>query len=276
MAASMGGGPPYSGYGQQPKIRFEIIGEAWQLFTQQMGTWVMGILVMFAGIIIPTIFVTIGLMGSGLLASGTRSEAGQATAGIGMLLVMVLGMLLMGAIVFLIMGGLFRMAVKQVRGLPIQVSDVWSVTDVFWKLVGAGFLMGLAVSVSALFCYLPAFIVGGLLMLTIPLIVDQKMGVMDAMTRSWNTLKQEWLMAAVLYFVLSLIGSAGIILVYIGMLFTYPLFFLGTALVYRDFILGGGGGNLPPQPGYPAGVTPGGYPPTLYASQPPPPPSELR
>jgi len=277
MAAAGRGAPMYSGYGQPPKIRFEVISEAWQLFTQQMGTWLTAMFLMFVLLLIPGILMGIAMVASGVMAGLMGNRAGGALLGLGSMLVVLLGSLVIMIIAVVMMGGLFRIALKQIRGEPIQVSDLWSVTDVIWNLVGAGFLMGLAIGVSAIACYLPAFIVGGLLMLTIPLIVDQKLSAVEAMTRSWNALKKEWLMAAVLYFVLSFIGSIGAVAIYIGMLFTYPIFILGTTLVYRDFILGGG----PPSPGgpspYPVGVTPGGYPPDLYAAQqPPPPPAEPR
>lgn len=279
MAATAGGGAPmHSGYGQPPKIHFEVISEAWQLFTQQMGTWVMAILVMVVVMFIPGLLVGFGVAGSIGLGGMAGERGGGVIFGLGSMLFLFLGILLTMVLAFIMMGGLYRMAIKQVRGEPIQVSDLWSVTDVLGQLALGGLLVGLATGLAAVACYLPAFIVGGLLMLTIPLIVDQKMSAIDAMTRSWNTLKQEWLMAAILFFVLNFLAGLGAIVFTIGILFTYPLLFLGTALVYRDFILGSGaggprlGGPVP----YPTGVTPGAYPPDLYAAQQPPPPEEPR
>lgn len=265
------GAPMSSGYGQPPKIRFEVIGEAWQLFTQQMSTWVIAVLIMFVAMMVPGIVMVIGIVGSGMLGGLAGNRAGGAVFGLGMMLMMFVGILLIAVITAVMMGGMYRMAIKQIRGEPIQISDLWSVTDVLMNLIGAGLLIGIAMGVAAMACVLPMYIVGGLLMLTIPLIVDKKLGIMEAATLSWNTLKGEWLMAAVLFFVLNFIAGIGAIAIYIGMLFTYPIMFLGTALVYRDFILGSSpstGG------GYPVGVTPGGYPPDLYAAQQPPPPAD--
>ncbi len=265
----------YSGYGQAPKIRFEVIGEAWQLFTQQMGTWVMAVLLMFVVLMVPAAVMFFSMFGM-LMASLAGGRNGAPIFGVGMMLGFPVAIMLLMVLAFVLMGGLYRMAIKQVRGEPIQLSDVWSVTDVLVNLLGGGLLVAFATMVGAVLCYLPALIVGGLLMLTIPLIVDQKMSPIEAATRSWNALKSEWLMAGVLFFVLSFIGGLGAIAVYIGMLFTYPIFILGVALVYRDFILGPGG---PPPPGsgspYPVGVTPGSYPPAPYVAEPPP-PGELR
>ena len=273
MAAATGGGAPMSpGYGQPPKIRFEVISEAWQLFTQQMSTWIISMLIMFVVMMIPGIVMGIGMVTAMGLGGLAGNRGGGVIFGLGTMLVMFVGMVLMIVLAFILMGGMYRMAIKQIRGEPIQVSDLWSVTDVIGQLALGGLLVGLSCAVAAFACFLPAYIVGGLLMLTIPLIVDKKMSAIEAMTRSWNALKGEWLMAAVLYFVLNFIAGIGAIAIYIGMLFTYPLLFLGTALVYRDFILGGGG--PPPDSPYPVGVTPGGYAPSPYPAEPPP--GELR
>ena len=271
MAATGGEAPRVSGYGLPPKIRFEVIGEAWQLFTQQMATWIMAIVLFLVIMLVPGLVMVFGVMGSlaAALASGNRD--GGPVFGLGMVLSLLVGSLLIAVVSVVMMGGMYRMAIKQVRGEPIQLSDLWSAVDVFWKLVGAGLLIGLSMAAASFLCYLPAYIVGGLLMLTLPLIVDQKLGVIEAMTRSWNALKHEWLMAAVLYFVLTFVSSLGAVVV-IGIVFSYPLLFLGSALVYRDFILGGGG--PPPGSPYPVGVTPGGYPPASYAATAPP--TELR
>ena len=270
MAATGGGAPMYSGYGQPPKVRFEVIAEAWQLFTQQMGTWIMAVVIMVGIMMVPIVVMMFAVILPIMAAASGNHDAGAAM-GIGMLLIMGVGMIVVAAVSIVLMAGMFRMAIKQVRGEPIQISDLWSATDVFWNLLGGMFLVGLATAAGSMLCYLPGLVVAGLFMLSIPLIVDQKLGPIEAMSRSWNLLKQEWLMAGLLYLVLTCImGLGGMVVV--GILFTYPLFFLGIALVYRDFVLGTG----VPAPGapYPYGVAPGAYPPAPYPVEPPP--SELR
>ena len=263
MAAAGGGAPMPSGYGGPPKIRFEVISEAWQLFNQQMKTWVLAILIFVLAIFIPEAVMGVLMMVSGGMGAMLGNHGGSAIALLGMGLSMIVGGLLIAVVVAVVMGGLFRMAIKQVRGEPIELSDLWSVTDVWMQLVLAGLLMGVAILVGSLACGVGAYIVGGLLMFMIPLIVDKKMTAMEAATLSWNTLKPEWLMAAVLYFVINFVAGIGGVLFGIGMLFTYPLLFLGIALTYRDFMLGGGGNAVPADP-YAAPVAPGGYAPGGY------------
>lgn len=89
--------------------------------------------------------------------------------------------------------------------------------------------------VGALFCYLPGIIAAGLLMFVYPIIVDQRVGAIEAMRLSWNALKPDLWTATGYYFVLALLASLGSYLCGIGMFATFPLLFLGTTLVYRDF-----------------------------------------
>jgi len=148
-------------------------------------------------------------------------------------------------------------------------------------LIGASILIGIGTQIGAMLCIIPGLILAGLWMLTLPLIVDKKMGVIEAMSASFNALKSDMLTATLFYLVLSLVAAIGALLCGVGALFTYPLFPLAIAIVYRDFFLGGNTGGptlnmpLPPQSAY--GSQPGGYPPPPstpggYPPPPPPPP----
>ena len=142
------------------------------------------------------------------------------------------------------------MAIKQVRGHSISVGDMFSTKDVFPSLLGTLFLTGMATAFASLLCYVPALIVGGLLMLAVPLVVDQNLGPTEAMSRSWNALKGDMWNATGFYFLTSLIGG----------LFapvTFPLLMLSHAIVYRDFILTP---QIPQQP-MEYGTYPNNYPP---------------
>jgi uncharacterized membrane protein len=88
--------------------------------------------------------------------------------------------------------------------------------------------------VAAIFCVLPCYVVSGLLMLTTPLIVEKRLGAVDAMKQSWAALQPDWLTATLFMFVLPLLSSLGAFACGVGLLFTMPLLFLGQAVVYAD------------------------------------------
>jgi uncharacterized membrane protein len=135
----------------------------------------------------------------------------------------------------LLSAGFYKMALKQVRGRAISVSDLFDVKDIFWPMLGMSLVVGLAVGIGMQLMYIPGYILGGLWMLAGPLLVERRMGVFDAMGASWKALQPELVMAAFYYFVISLVASLGALVLLVGILFTLPLFYLGQALVYRDF-----------------------------------------
>lgn len=230
----------------QPRVRFEAISDAWKYFQQQMGTWIAACLIYLV--------ITLALSCGGYIAilalmGGLASGAGQPSSPEEALsaLTTIMGMGFFGQFLLqlfvwilatLFTGGLYRMATRQLRGEAISLGDMMSVVDVLGALLVAAILVGLAVTIGSFLCVIPAFIVGGLLMFTVPLIVDQRLGALEAMMKSVDSLKGEWLMATLFYLVVSILGSLGALLCGIGLLFTWPLFILSVSVLYRDFFIG--------------------------------------
>ncbi|HLK56712.1 MAG TPA: hypothetical protein VKU00_09115 [Chthonomonadaceae bacterium] len=254
-------------YRMAPKVRFEAIGEAWQLFSQQMGTWILALLIFLAiyfaiyiGIYVVLMVGIFGtLMATGGSASGQHGGDPSAMLGVLFLGYSILALVIL-ALVSYFTAGMLRMAIRQVRGEPIGIGDLFSGGDAFLPVLGATLLVGLATGIGGMLLVIPGFIVAGLFFLTIPLIVDRKMGVIEAMTASWNALKSDWLMATLFAFVLPLIAGLGALACGFGMLFTMPLLYLGMAVVYRDFFM----------PGLPQNNPNALYPPPVGAAYPPP------
>jgi hypothetical protein len=269
------GGPPPGypgGYAPQPRVRFDAIGEAWQLFTQQMGVWIGAMLVMAGSIIVLYALMLVVLFAT----AGMQPQNSPQQPSGGSILLMFGGMGVLGlggwVLIHFLLGGMFKMALKQIRGEMISVGDVFSETGTLPTLLIASILCGLAYFAGALLCILPGYVVQGLLMLTMPIIVDQKIGATEAMTQSWNALKNDWLVATFFLILLSLAASLGAFACGIGIVFSAPLYFLTLAIVYRDYFLTGyqpgGYSAYPAYPGYPGGEQ-GGYTPP----PPPPPPA---
>jgi len=229
-----GGYPPPGGYPPaQPRIRFNVIGEAWALFQQDVATWILAALI-YVGIVFAINFCFGLLIGGAEAVSSSASRPSFFTfsAFFGLRLVVNLASYVIS--VFL-MGGMYRMAVKKLRNNPIQVSDIFSVGDVLPALLLGAFLVGLASGVGFILCIIPGLIIGGLLMFTIPLIVDRHLGAIDAMGQSWNALKGDLLNATLFFLVVSILGVIGALACGVGILVTIPLLVLSIALAYRDF-----------------------------------------
>jgi hypothetical protein len=226
--------------GREPRIGLGVIGEAWGLVRQRMGTWVLAVLVQL--VCLWVINTLVGMVfGAGVRprfgvwipsvrSSGRGGEFVQAILTIG--------------ITGFFLGGMVRMAAKQLRGQMIRTADLFEVTDVLPNLLLASYFEALAISVGMFFCAVPGLIVGGLLMLMIPLVVDARIEATAAFSRSWHALKGQWFSATVVHVVAALLAASGG-LCCVGILFTAPIYAMTISLLYRDFF-----GSKPVGPGY--------------------------
>jgi hypothetical protein len=216
-------------------VRFDAIGDAWTLFRQEMGAWMVLTLLFF--------LVLYGLLFAGLLAIGgvqvgfERAKLDESVAGVIGGILVIAFYVFMFFVMAVLTGGLFRAACKQIRGQQIGAGDLFGATDVTGPLAGGIFLMGLAVVAGTLLCIIPGLLVAGRLMLVTPLIVDGRMRATEAIAQSWNALQGQTWMAAIFSFVVSLISGLGIYLCGVGILFTAPLYYLAIAVVYRDYFM---------------------------------------
>jgi hypothetical protein len=156
----------------------------------------------------------------------------------------------------LLMGGMFRMALKQIDGGEIQLGDLFAVRDVAGPLALAMLLLGLLSGVGFALFFLPGLVVLGLTMFTLPLIADAGLGPVTALRMSVVALQRNWFSAAVFVFAMAFLVFAGALPFFLGLLFTVPLSFLTTAALYRRAFAPGGKARLAivedPQAGRPA------------------------
>ena len=261
------------GFVPPPKIRFDVIGDAWRLFQQQMGPWILASLIVF-GIAMVIFGVFYALMMGTMLAALKHDSSPSGSALAGMYLTEMGAGIVIGIIAAVFNGGLYRMALKQLRGETIAPGDVFGAMDVAGPLIVLALLTQLAVNVGSMFCVVPGLILGGLFMFAPLLVVDRKMGAIEAIQASITVLKADLLNTAIFYFVIALVAGLGSFLCGVGVIFTLPLMPLGLALLYRDFFTGGA-----PPPGYPG--DPGMGPQNPWTPQPPgqeytPPPGSER
>lgn len=204
------------------------ISEGWNLFTKQWQTWGLMGLMFFAPILVfIAIFFFIGF-GAELIARGSASAI------VGIIAAVVLGSLMLLLAISYLMGGMYKAAFKQLRGEPIEFVDVWSGGDVFWKITVANILIGLLSVVGVLLCYFPVFVVAGLTYLTHPIIVRENLNPVDAIKKSKDLAKNDWLMFTIFAFVVSLLAQVGVYACYIGIVFSIPLTYTIGVVAYRD------------------------------------------
>ena len=296
------GGPP-GGYAPPPptgRVDFGWLGQAWSLFTAQMGVWI-GAFVLYALIAsvllllwsIPTsVYETIQQAITAALNHTSphvppQNPYAQFARNQGF-------SLLLAAANAIFLAGFYRMALRQMRGEPIGIGGVFSafpqalpLAIVAVCIAGSvalleGLLLGLlhltglpaagAVSIAGVLVWIPSIVVQGLLMFAPLLILDKNVSAVDAILGSVRLLRGQWLMGVLFYFIVALIGGFGILLCGIGALFTYPLFLISVAVGYLALT------QPPPTYSAPypyAAPAPGVWPPppgqqTPYGQPPPP------
>jgi hypothetical protein len=254
---------------QQPR-KVEVqwgpwIGEGWHMFAEQWGVWVVHMLVFFLAMLAPVVPIYLVIFGVAVAARDNPQAANVII--LPLMLVLMLAVFLLAAF---LTGGAYRTALKQLRGEPISLGDLFSGADCFGRLFAGMLLVTLLSFVGTLLCFFPAFIVAGLVFFTFPLIVDRGMGPLEAVQASVDVTRGDWLMFTCFAFVVQLIAGVGAFACYVGLLASYPLLFTISAVAYRDCFNVQGARRFGPaaqpsqQPSY--GDMPPGY-------TPPPPPS---
>ena len=302
------------------QVSYGWISEAWRWFSVRMGVWIAATVVMAAPVFAFAI-VFYALMWTTMFPGGFPSTAqtlpppsshgfpapltpgAVLNSGMGSIWALEAGFGLVYAFWSAFMyGGLFRMAVRQVRGLPLELKDIFRGGPLFGRMLGAMLLLGLSGYFLEAVCVGPmglltwrhgpiaaiiaAGIIGvvlllalelalaGLLLPSFALMADGD-GALTALKRSIRAMKAQWAAAAGFVFVLGALWYAGALLCYVGLLATTPMIFLVCALAYRDMV---GMPNMvpPPAPYYPpaqAGTWPPppsiSFPEQLFSSDPP-------
>ncbi|NLH98585.1 MAG: hypothetical protein GX446_03730 [Chthonomonadales bacterium] len=191
-----------------PRVRFDVINQAWAMLQQQMGTWV---LVMVAYVVVAGLcqYILGKLPYAGALLSSIPSA--------------------------ILMAGVYKVALKHIRGEVIAVGDMFSIGDVIGPVIVASILTTIGTAIGLVFCVIPGVVLSALWLFTLLLIVDRGLDGVAAMRESLNALKGEWLMITIFMIVVALVGVAGVIACGVGVLITAPIAVLSIALLYRDF-----------------------------------------
>ncbi|MER3413553.1 MAG: hypothetical protein C4340_07010 [Armatimonadota bacterium] len=219
-----------------PRIRFEVIGEAWGEFMRNIGTWVVAQLVLL------TIVAAIWFLGFFVVLTPAMLSGDTRAGFIASLFAYFVLLLLILLVSGVFTGGLFRMAIRQLRGEMPAVGDLFQSFDLAPRFIAAQLIIGVLTYVGFFLCIIPGLIFAGLTFLAYPILADQNVGSVgsirmtwQALNMSWEALKKDWLMAILFFFVLAIVAEIGSIACGIGVVFTLPMFFLGIAIVYRDF-----------------------------------------
>ena len=267
-------GMPASGaYPPPGRVNFGWIGEAFNLFKANAGVWIVGTLLALVPAIVAQIFqrtvghvpvVPVGPNGQPDYSNGAYwiavFQAGEPPA-------IYFGTQLFSSVYgAYISAGVYRTAVKQVRGESVSIGDLFSGGPFFLPMLVYIFVSQIAISIGMLFCILPGLLLAALLFPTTALIADG-VPLGAAVSRSVNGMKQDLWNAVGLLFVIGLLVLASFFACGLGEFVALPITYLVAALAYRDMIGMPGINQAAPVYGTAA---PGVWPPAPSAAPPPP------
>ena len=217
--------PRENPYQRPPGVYFDAIGQSWNLVKQNLGTWVLAILifsVLFGGYEFAFISQT-----GGLNRSQPPNPANfLAFAPIG---------LIFGILSNVLLAGYFYMGVKQARNEKIELADIFFGFKKPLQIIAGAFLTGIVTVVGTCLCIVPGLYLSGLLLFVPLLILDRNLGPVEAMQECWDKLKPHAWSIFALMFVTGLLAELGACLACVGILFTLPIYFVTMGITYNSF-----------------------------------------
>src|SRR5215475_356075 len=130
---------------KRAEVRWEWIGEAWKLFTNNPGSWIGMILISaIIGILLIALPVALILVPAGIFASNNGTATAIATAGIALLLLIPALLIVSLLLSAYLTGGMYRAAIKQAHGEAISVGALFSGGDCFPRVLGLLVLLAIA------------------------------------------------------------------------------------------------------------------------------------
>jgi len=153
--------------------------------------------------------------------------------GVSTLILLIVGTI--GILAGPLLGGLFWYYLKKIRREPAQVSDAFAgFNQSFLQLFLGALVASLLASIGFMACILPGIYLAVAWKLTLPLIIDKRVGFWDAMEVSRKVLTRCWWSVFLFLIVCWLINIGGVLLFFVGFFFTWPLTMLALMFLYED------------------------------------------
>ncbi len=226
---------------EKPQVRFgEWISEGWKMFTEQWKAWVINTLVFVLICGTPMIILMGGFYGYLIMQISESAARRSSQPPMGPEVLITFYLIFFAVMFFTLFiaafftGGMHKSALKQMRGGKVELRDLFSGGSTYFPILISSILGAILTMVGMVLCVVPAFIVAGCLFFTVPLIIERRLGPIEAMKASYELTKNNLLMFTLFAFVVQLIAQAGSYACYVGLLATIPLLFTITAVAYRD------------------------------------------
>lgn len=134
-----------------------------------------------------------------------------------------------------LIGGLFCYYLKKIRRQPAQLSDAFAgFSSLFLPLFLGALVASLLTSVGFAICFFPGVYLAVAWKLTLPIIVDKRLGFWEAMEVSRKVVTKSWWTVFLFAIVCWLINFGGFLLCGIGLFVTIPWTLIALTFLYED------------------------------------------
>jgi len=130
--------------------------------------------------------------------------------------------------------GLFKIYLRFRDGETPVLEDLVSGLQRFWVLLGAVFVASIAVAMGLVLLIVPGIIMLLRLMFLGFVIVDERVGPIDALQRSWDITRGYTMDLFLLFVIMVGINLVGAACLLVGLLVSIPITYLAMAFIYRE------------------------------------------
>lgn len=217
----------------------EVLSGAWNVFTRHWAPLCVGMLIV--GLIVggPMMVLYIVMMVASVAAgeaSASRGGAPDPDAGLAIALgfagVFVGFMLLILLLTPVFIARLMRMAMTAVRGGTPAIGDIFRGEMRYGSMLALSLLQGTLIFLGYLLFVVPGVILALGLYFSAFLVVDQRMGAVDAMKASWQLTNGKKGQVFVVMLVFGLVSAGCGFIPFVGHFIGYSLMLLGISIVY--------------------------------------------
>lgn len=132
--------------------------------------------------------------------------------------------------------GYMRMIEREDRGEAVSIGDVFRGFDDLVPALVAGLISMLALAVGFALCFLPGLLIMALPSVALYLVARGERDGVAAFSRAWTTVTKNLGSAFVGALVLSVVGSVGFLLCWVGALVTVPISMIGMFYLARQLV----------------------------------------
>ena len=213
----------------------EAITFAWERVKADPGTILATVIV---GMILVWVvaFVT-SFMAKIVAGVGGASTSRHVGSAFDMLAPLYLGMAGIGSIIDIvvssfIVAGIMSFSLKVAKGLPYTFGDLFSGAPFFVSVLVANFVSTLAIGLGMLFLIVPGVISALGLCMTLPLVIDRKLGPIDALHESWKLTDGHKTNLFIFGLIAVGLAIAGACACGVGILLVMPILYIAHMYIY--------------------------------------------